>query len=123
MVPSLSLDAEPSNRHERSVHELVNCAVGRTFAAKPVATTVSVAVAPWSSVTVTVAVYVPLAAKVCEVVTPEPVAPSPKFQSYDAIVPSRSPEPDAPKVQTRFEHVTVAAAVDRKSTRLNSSHT
>ena len=49
-----------------------------------------VPVAPSSSVTVRLTLYVPPAAYVCVVVDPEPLVPSPKFHAHAVTVPSES---------------------------------
>ena len=59
------------------------------------------AVAPRSSVTVRVIVYVPASVYVCVAVRPVPVAPSPKDHAYASIVPSVSADADASTATAR----------------------
>jgi hypothetical protein len=72
---------------------------------------VVVAVPPRLSVTVSVIVYVPAAAYVCDAVAPEPVVPSPKFQAYEAMLPSESVDALASAVQLSPPQLAVKAAV------------
>src|SRR5665213_1490453 len=72
---------------------------------------VTVPVAPWLSVTVRVTLYVAAVAYVCGGVAPVPVAPSPKFHAYDAMVPSLSADPPPLKLAIRPAADDVNAAV------------
>ncbi len=72
---------------------------------------VTVPVAPWLSVTVSVTLYVLPAAYVWVGATPVPVEPSPKFHAYDAMVPSLSLEAPALKLAIRLDDEELNAAV------------
>ena len=63
------------------------------FDAVILAVVLAVSVAPSSSVTVRLTVNVPALEYACVGATPVPVLPSPKFQAYDATVPSESDDP------------------------------
>ena len=54
---------------------------------------VAVALPPWPSVTVSVAVNGPAVAYACVGVAPVPVAPSPKFHANDSVSPASGSEP------------------------------
>ena len=94
MVPSASDDAAPLRlTAEPAVTDWSAPAFATGGRFVIVATAVSVAVAPLLSVTVNVTVYEPELAYEWHALTPLPVAPSPKFHAYEAIVPSASVEP------------------------------
>ncbi len=69
-----------------------------------------VPVAPSSSVTVRLTLYVPPAAYVCVVVDPEPLVPSPKFHAHAVTVPSASLDDRPSKATSRPFAVAVNAA-------------
>jgi hypothetical protein len=77
---------------------------------------VVVPVKPPSSVTVNRTEYVPAAAYVCEGDGCVDVAPSPKVQAYDAMVPSGSEEPELLKLHTNLVQLDVMFATGGRLT-------